>query len=74
MPMTGKRYSQLFTVRVWLRSGEPSATALRIKVHHLLSGEVRYFLEWSALVAYLDAMFDDGEEAALNAHCPNDPT
>lgn len=55
MNLVNKNRSHLFTVRVWLQPGDRSGCVLRIKVQHLLSGEVRYFRNWSGVVAFLEA-------------------
>jgi hypothetical protein len=45
--------SQLFTVRVWQENLGEGRTEWRGKVQHVLSGEVRYFRDWPALIACL---------------------
>ncbi|GHO79664.1 hypothetical protein KSD_74350 [Ktedonobacter sp. SOSP1-85] len=48
--------SHLFTVRVWEEEIEPGVSELRGKVQLLISGEVRYFRGWTALVPLLVAL------------------
>ncbi|MCB0063455.1 MAG: hypothetical protein KDE19_15140 [Caldilineaceae bacterium] len=45
---------------------------IRCKVQDLSSGEVRYFGNWPALIAYLNTTFKDSGDDALRRHCPND--
>ena len=60
-----KYYSQLFTLRLWIEPGVLPPGTIRFRVQHLRSGEVRYFREWSALIAYLTSIFDDDTEDPL---------
>ena len=52
--------SHLFTLRVWAEPLGHGQTELRCEVRHVLSGETRYFREWSALLEYLFAKLDTG--------------
>jgi hypothetical protein len=45
--------SQLFTVRVWREKVDAGQWEVRIQVRHVLTGETRYFRDWSLLAAYL---------------------
>ena len=45
--------SHLFTLRVWSEPLGHGQTELRVQVRHVLSGETRYFREWSGLIAYV---------------------
>jgi len=45
--------SHLFTVRLWREEIGSDASEVRMQVRHVLSGETRYFREWSDLVDYL---------------------
>ena len=55
--------SQLFMVRVWLEDLGHGESEWRWQVKHVLSGEMRYFREWSALVMYLNAMLPKADPA-----------
>ena len=46
--------STLFTIRLWHETlgKEPGAMCMQVK--HVLSGETRYFREWSQLSTYLE--------------------
>ena len=46
----------LFIVRLWRESVGEGRTEVRGKVQHVLSGEVRYFRDWSTLIALLTEM------------------
>ena len=48
--------SHLFTVRLWRKELGDGQTELRGKVQHVSSGEVRYFRDWPALIAFLLAL------------------
>ncbi|MCB0127964.1 MAG: hypothetical protein KDE58_37120 [Caldilineaceae bacterium] len=67
-----KYHSQLFTLRLWLEPGVLLPGAIRFRVQHLRSGEVRYFGNWPALIAYLDAVFKEGEDDVLRHRFPDD--
>ena len=58
-----KRYqeyrSQLFTVRIWREELGDGLAEWRGKVQHVQSKEVRYFREWSALVAAIVDMLTE---------------
>lgn len=59
MDMNQQQYtSQLFTVRVWLEELGNGQTEWRGKVQHVTSGEVRYFRDWSTLVAFCNRCLD----------------
>jgi len=45
--------SQLFTIRVWREPLGDGQSELRGQVRHVLSGEIRYFREWAALISYV---------------------
>jgi hypothetical protein len=45
--------SHLFTVRLWAERLGSGQHEMRYKVQHVLSGETRYFRDWSALLGYL---------------------
>jgi hypothetical protein len=48
--------THLFTVRVWLEELGEGQTEWRGEVQHVISGETRYFRDWPALVAVMQAM------------------
>jgi hypothetical protein len=56
--------SQLFTVRVWLEDLGEGRAEWRGKVQHTLSGEARYFRDWSMLIAHIQEMLGGDPEAA----------
>ena len=45
--------SQLFTVRLWYELVDAGQWEVRMQAKHILTGETRYFREWSPLAAYL---------------------
>ena len=53
--------SHLFTVRMWQEELGEGQAEWRGKVQHVQSGEVRYFRQWSALVASLERMLAEFE-------------
>ena len=48
--------THLFTVRMWLEDLGQGQTEWRGEVQHVVSGEMRYFRDWPAMVALLQAM------------------
>ncbi len=56
--------SQLFTVRLW-RETLNDHFEWRGKVQHVTSGEVRYFKDWSTLIAALQEMLKSSEGSSL---------
>ncbi|MEM7125613.1 MAG: hypothetical protein AAF702_04760 [Chloroflexota bacterium] len=46
MGVDGTTKSQLFTIRLWIELDKTAAALTRIRVHHVLSGYVRYFRDW----------------------------
>lgn len=70
MNNSGNYRSRLFTLRIWLEPGAVHPDDLRFKVQDLRSGEVRYFGNWPALIAHLDAVFRGGADDPLHCHCP----
>ncbi|MFL5804180.1 MAG: hypothetical protein ACJ8CR_20840 [Roseiflexaceae bacterium] len=65
-------HSHLFTVRLWIENLGDGRTEWRGQVQHVLSGETRYFRDWSTLLALLRAMLPpaeaDSAADALNKH------
>lgn len=45
--------SHLFTVRLWVEGFGSGQDEVRLQVKHVLSGETRYFRDWSLLIIYL---------------------
>lgn len=56
-------HSYLFTVRLWLEDLGDSRAEWRGQVQHVLSGEVRYFRDWPALIALLQALLANSEKS-----------
>jgi hypothetical protein len=48
--------THLFALRVWLEDLGEGQTEWRGEVHHVISGEIRYFRNWPALAGLLEAM------------------
>ena len=48
-----RSYSYLFTVRLWVEELGNGQTEWRGQVQHVMSGEKRYFRDWSTLIAFL---------------------
>lgn len=46
------RHTQLFTLRLWEEAVGQEQMEIRFKVQHVLSGEVRYFRDWSAAIDF----------------------
>jgi heme-degrading monooxygenase HmoA len=51
--------THLFTVRVWLEELGAGQAEWRGEVQHVVSGETRYFRDWPALVASMQAMLPE---------------
>jgi len=51
-------HSQLFTLRVWYELIDADQWEVRVKAKHILTGETRYFREWTLLAAYLTSKLD----------------
>ena len=62
-------HSQLFTVRVWYELLEADDWEVRMQARHILSGETRYFREWSLLAAYLTSKLDAPGESQSAVLC-----
>jgi hypothetical protein len=58
-------HTHLFMVRVWREDLGEGQTEWRGEVHSVVSGEVRYFRDWPALVALLQAMLPKQVGAGL---------
>lgn len=46
-------HSTLFTIRLWQEALDPAPGETRMQVKHVLSGETRYFRDWTHLAEYL---------------------
>jgi hypothetical protein len=55
--------SHLFTVRVWREELGADHVEWRGKVQHALSGEARYFREWTELIAFMQEQVSDTDQA-----------
>ena len=53
-PMRPTTY--LFTVRLWLEPLDENRAEWRGRIEYVLTGEGRYFRDWSSLIAHLKAM------------------
>jgi len=53
--------SHLFTLRLWREDLGHSQTEWRGEVHDVVSGEVRYFRTWPALLTLVQAMLPEQE-------------
>ena len=56
MQPTHKNRTHLFTLRLWAERVDRGECEFRFKVRHVLSGEVRYFRDWSRLIDYVMLM------------------
>jgi len=54
--------THLFTVRLWVEEVDHGQGEVRMQVKHILSGETRYFREWSLLVAYMAVKLQEVEQ------------
>nr|HRJ42891.1 hypothetical protein [Caldilineaceae bacterium] len=45
--------SHLFLARIWKESRSGEASALRVQIRHVLSGETRYFRRWRDVVRFV---------------------
>ncbi len=57
--------THLFTVRVWLEDLGEGQTEWRGEVQYVVSGEIRYFRDWPALVALLQALLPEKGSSGL---------
>ena len=48
-----RAYSHLFTVRLWMEELGNGQTEWRGQVQQVLTGEKRYFRDWSTLIEFL---------------------
>ena len=56
--------SHLFTLRLWREELDSDETEWRGKVQHVMSGEVRYFRDWSTLIEFLLLVLSDSKPDA----------
>ena len=56
-----KYHSQLFTLRLWIEQTGPDSNDIRIRVQHVLSGEVRYFRNWTDVAAFVMQVIQNPE-------------
>ena len=61
--------SHLFTVRIWREELGDGRIEWRGKVQHALSGEARYFREWTELIAFVRQQV--GDQTASSTDGPN---
>ncbi len=59
--------SHLFMVRVWVHESANGEKEWYGKVQHVPTGNVRYFREWSALLAYLQQTLADSPSSQVQA-------
>lgn len=64
MNLDRQNISHLFTIRLWFEPTDSRRIALRMRVHHILSGDVRYFREWSQVIEFI------GKYSAQPKHQP----
>jgi hypothetical protein len=60
--------THLFTVRLWREDLGAGQREWRGELHEVVSGEVRYFREWPALIALLQALLLDPEPEQKGDH------
>ena len=53
--------SHLFTVQLWQEELGQGQTEWRGEVHEVVSGEKRYFRDWSTLLTHLQALLPEQE-------------
>lgn len=61
-PLSRHPRSHLFTVRLWVEELGDGQEEVRMQVKHVLSGETRYFRDWSQAVAFITARLEEGED------------
>jgi hypothetical protein len=59
--------SHLFTLRVWLQDVDEETQEWRGRIHHVESGQTRYFRDWSALIPVLLTMLRQAETPAVTS-------
>ena len=65
--MNGNQQSQshLFTMRLWMEELGEGQTEWRGKLRYVVNEEVRYFRDWSGLMALLQTMMQQTSDLAL---------
>jgi hypothetical protein len=56
---TGRRPSQLFTLRVWQEELSAERTEWRGQLRHVASGQTHYFRDWQALTTLLPMLLEN---------------
>lgn len=51
-------HSQSFTVRVWYEPVDAGQPEVCMQAKHILTGETRYFRDWTLLASYLTSKLD----------------
>jgi hypothetical protein len=64
MQPTHKNQTHFFTLRLWAERVTCEKSEIRFKVQHVLSGEVRYFRDWSMLIAYVMSIVETEADEA----------
>jgi hypothetical protein len=59
--------SHLFTVRIWREELGDGRIEWRGKVQHALSGEARYFREWTELIAFMREQIEDTDQTVSSS-------
>ena len=62
MVTTERERTQLFTLRVWEEEVAQKEQEIRFKLQHVVSGEVRYFRDWSMAVAFCEEKLRGNDE------------
>jgi hypothetical protein len=65
--------ARLFTVRLWREELGAGRREWRGEVHDVVSGERRYFREWSALITSLRALLQAQEPDGSQGDSPSEP-
>jgi hypothetical protein len=60
--MMPARSPPIFTIRLWQETLDADHIEWRGEVKNILSGEVRYFRDWTTLAILLPRMLDEGDE------------
>lgn len=67
--------SHLFTLRVWIEDLGENKSELRGRIQHVLTGQSRYFRDWSSVRDFLLALLDmpiDQHHAGMDKQTPSD--
>ena len=52
--------SHVFIVRIWYEAPEALEREMRMQVRSIPTGETRYFLDWTALAAFVTGKLEGG--------------